>query len=211
MEMEGCAALDLELDMGEEMDWDVPLSTSEVDMDVDTLPDAPPSTSIAEDSPSATNKSSFTPTSASDSSLTPHVSGDPASQQTHNATPPAQLPRFDPRALLNPTAAIPTSTAKRPASSGEDGSRGRAEIVAPPGQVSLVERLHNVQERTASPAKRVKTDEQVKARSSGFGSGALDLGQGNGQYSQHSNGYHPTPQSTAVDLTMSKCNDVSWI
>ncbi|KAI8939997.1 hypothetical protein NX059_003720 [Plenodomus lindquistii] len=48
---------------------------------------------------------------------------------------------------------------KRPASSGgEDTERGRPDPTIA-GQVSLVERLHNVQERTASPAKRVKPNE----------------------------------------------------
>jgi hypothetical protein len=213
LNMESFNALDLELDMGDDMDCDLPVPSLEydMDMDVDVLQDTPSGTFAGANPSSATPpRSPFTPTSASasDTSLISHASGDPVSQQTNHATPSAQSPRFDPRALLNPTA--PPSTSKRPASSGEDADRGRTEI-APPGQVSLVERLHNVHERTASPAKRVKTDEQKKRASSGFGSGALDLGQGNGQHLQHSNGHHPVAKQTAVDLTMSKCDGVPLI
>jgi hypothetical protein len=131
-------------------------------------------------------------TTFSDTELTPHYPGEQAAQQ--NQTPPA-TPRFNPAALLNPKAA-----AKRPASSGEEAERGRSDP-AIAGQVSLVERLHNVQERTASPAKRVKTiDEQQrkKAPSNGahFGGGsALDL---------NKTGQTPGPLPTQVDLTMSK-------
>lgn len=72
--------------------------------------------------------------------LTAHVPGDNATHHTHGA--PAQQPlRFDPRALLNPSSSNP----KRPASSGNDTDRGRADPTIA-GQVSLVERLHNVQE-----------------------------------------------------------------
>jgi hypothetical protein len=204
-DMEGCDEFDLEFDMGDEMDCDLPVPSLEydIDMGVDVLQDAPPSSFEEASCPTTPPTSPFTSDSASDSDppLISHASGDSASQQTGQATPSVQPPRFDPRALLNPTA--PPSTSKRPASSGEDADRGRTDI-APPGQVSLVERLHNVHERTASPAKRVKTDEQKKRASSGFGSGALDLTQGNGQHLQHSNGHHPAAKSTAVDLTMSK-------
>jgi hypothetical protein len=109
--------------------------------------------------------------------LTEHVTGDAATHDNNNKspafqTPPtsqtffppqangsptAHTPRFDPRALLNPKSAA----AKRPASSGQDSERGRTEPTVT-GQVSLVERLHNVQERTASPAKRVKTEDPPK-------------------------------------------------
>lgn len=96
-------------------------------------------------------------TTLSDTELTPHFPGQQAAQQ--DQTPPA-TPRFDPAALLNPK-----SAPKRPASStGEETERGRADPTIS-GQVSLVERLHNVQERTASPAKRVKTaDEQQRGK-----------------------------------------------
>ena len=121
----------------------------------------------------------------------PQSLGEQAAQQ--NQTPPT-TPRFDPAALLNPR-----SAPKRPALSGEEVKRGRAESISP-GQVSLVERLHNVQERTASPAKRIKTtDEQqrkkVPSNSVQFGSNsALDLRQ---------NGHTSVPGSAQVDLTMS--------
>ena len=208
LNMESSNALDVELDVGDDMDCDLPMPSLECDvaMDVDALQGTPSGT-VGEANPTSATPpgSPFTPTSASasDTSLISHTSGDPASQQNH-ATPPAQPPRFDPRALLNPTA--PPSTSKRPASSGEDADRGRAEMVSP-GQLSLVERLHNVHERTTSPAKRVKTDEQKKRASSGFGSGALDLEQTNGQHLQHNNG-HTAAKPTAVDLTMSKCHEM---
>lgn len=119
--------------------------------------------------------------------LTPHSPGEQARQ---DQTPPA-TPRFDPAALLNPK-----SAPKRPASS--EGSE-RAEPTSA-GQVSLVERLHNVQERAASPAKRVKTaDEQRKKASSNGtnfnGGSALDL---------NKNRSAPVPPPPQVDLTMSK-------
>jgi hypothetical protein len=114
-----------------------------------------------------------------------------AAQQ--NQTPPA-TPRFDPAALLNPK-----SAAKRPASTAGGSESSGAEPTSA-GQVSLVERLHNVSERAASPAKRVKTTEeqQRKKPSNGasFGGGsALDLAQ---------NGGAPLPPPAQVDLTMSK-------
>jgi hypothetical protein len=124
--------------------------------------------------------------------LTPYLSGEQAAQQ--NQTPPA-TPRFDPAALLNPK-----SAGKRPASSGEETERGRADPTIA-GQVSLVERLHNVQERTASPAKRAKTvDEQRnKAPSSGahFGS--------NNSLDMNKKGHSTVPPPAQVDLTMSMC------
>lgn len=115
-----------------------------------------------------------------------------AAQQ--NQTPPA-TPRFDPATLLNPK-----SAAKRPASTSEGSESGRAESTSA-GQVSLVERLHNVQERAASPAKRVKTAEEQQRKKkpsngASFGGGsALDLNQ---------NGGAPLPPPAQVDLTMSK-------
>lgn len=115
-----------------------------------------------------------------------------------NQTPPA-TPRFDPKALLNPKAAT-----KRPASAEEGGESSNAGLAA--GQVSLVERLHNVQERAASPAKRVKTAEEQRKKKNesgaSFGRGsALDLGQ-NGGASLDQNGGPPLPPAQ-VDLTMS--------
>lgn len=117
----------------------------------------------------------------------PHVNNN-----TNPFAPVAQHPQFDPGALLNPR-----SASKRPASSGGDADRGRADPTIA-GQVSLVERLHNVQERTASPAKRVKTEEERKrtARYTSFhGGSALEL--------QNSNGQAQTQPGPAIDLTMS--------
>jgi hypothetical protein len=129
------------------------------------------------------------------------MSGDANPHPTYNnsGVPAPHTPSYDPGALLNPKAA----NAKRPASSGGDQDRGRAADHAFAGQVSLVERLHNVQERTSSPAKRVKTDENRKktANGSGFGGGsALEL--------QNSNGNVPAPQSgPVIDLTMGERPD----
>lgn len=90
---------------------------------------------------------------------------------------------------------------KRPASEEVAADRGREEPPLP-GQISLVERLHNVHERTASPSKRVKTDdERAKSRPhAAMGSGnALNL---------QTTSARPTPVSTPgpppIDLTMSK-------
>lgn len=127
---------------------------------------------------------------------------------THNnniaATHSPQPHQFNPSALLNPR----SSNSKRPASSGNDISadRGRPDPTIA-GQVSLVERLHNVQERTASPAKRVKTEEERRkppAASSNFGgSSALELQKSNGQ----SRG-QPGP---AIDLTMSDDDEIECV
>lgn len=119
-------------------------------------------------------------------------SSDSSKQPLHAAPGPGPI-RFDPRALLNPM------PGKRPA---EEADRGRAN--PPMGQVSLVERLHNVHERTASPAKRFKADNQRKNTSNGsnFGNGnALDLKQSNGQPPV---AQAPQTQGPAIDLTMSE-------
>jgi hypothetical protein len=119
----------------------------------------------------------------------------PEVMQQQNPNPSPQFQHFDARALLNPK-----TVSKRPATDQEQGlERGREDPSAV-GQVSLVERLHHVQERTSSPAKRARTqDEQKKAAKphAGFGSGgALDLNRNNQQSL-------PT-QGPAIDLTMSK-------
>ena len=112
-----------------------------------------------------------------------------------NSRPPPQTPGFDPAALLNPKAA-----SKRPAADAEP-ERGR-EDVTNGGQISLVERLHNVHERTSSPAKRPRTeDEQQKKgqlKANIGGGSALDLKKENGLPA-------PVPKAAAIDLTMSKC------
>jgi hypothetical protein len=129
--------------------------------------------------------------------LTVHAPGDVATHQNNNGTSTNQTPHYEPQALLNPNSA----NFKRPASSGGDAGRGRPEPTIA-GQVSLVERLHNVQERTASPAKRVKTEDprNQNANHSNFSGGsALGLQNPNGQ------ALPPLPQQgPPIDLTMSK-------
>lgn len=106
--------------------------------------------------------------------------------------------QFDPRALLNPR-----SVSKRPAAE-QESERGRESELGHelPGQVSLVERLHNVHERTASPAKKIKTDDDRTKKThspANFGAGALNMKkQTNGQDTQ------PPQSNLAIDLTMSK-------
>lgn len=130
-------------------------------------------------------------TTSSDNELTAHLSGEQAPQNSQAAT----TPRYDPTALLNPK-----SSSKRPATSSEPSVSSRSDT-ASAGQLSLVERLHNVHERAASPAKRVKTTEEQlhKKQSSNTsqfgGNGSLDLSK--------SNRSTPVPQTTKVDLTMS--------
>lgn len=130
--------------------------------------------------------------------LTAHVPDDTATPPNYNqATPAPQIQQFDPRSLLNPR----SSSSKRPASSGGEGDHGRTDPTIA-GQVSLVERLHNVQERTATPVKRVKTDDPRKQKSSRpnvSGGSALEF--------QTQSGQPPTSQpqqKPAIDLTMSK-------
>lgn len=114
-------------------------------------------------------------------------------QQNNIPLPSAQFQQFDPRALLNPK-----SVPKRPAVE-QELERGREVESETPGQVSLVERLHNVHERTASPAKRPRTDdEQKKKPQSNIGSGgALAL-------QQNKSGQPTSTAGPSIDLTMSK-------
>lgn len=121
-----------------------------------------------------------------------------ASQKPSPSPAPQYQPQqFDPRALLNPK-----SASKRPATEPEQ-ERGRetgnGEQLS--GQVSLVERLHNVHERTASPAKKIKTENDRKKQNNSpasFGAGALDL-------KNPSNGHAQVPPpGPPIDLTMSK-------
>jgi hypothetical protein len=128
--------------------------------------------------------------------LTEFLSGDAnhVNNNNNNVAPAPSVSHLNPSALLNPRSA----NSKRPASSGGDADRGRPDSTIA-GQVSLVERLHNVQERTASPAKRVKTEEDRKktANRQGFGGGsALEL--------QRTNGQVPPLSGPAIDLTMSE-------
>lgn len=185
-------SIDVDLDMGDSSGSD---ASSKSERAVCTPPechgyvDEPMTDFYANDS--------FTPQPVE---LTAPLSGDASArpnQNNNNDTPTPQMPTFDPRALLNPKAAA----SKRPASSGGDHDRGRTDPTIA-GQVSLVERLHNVQERTASPAKRVKTDENRKklANGSSFG-GSSALGLQN----QNINGHTHPQQAPAIDLTMSAC------
>lgn len=116
---------------------------------------------------------------------------DNVTQQSNNLRSTPQIPSFDPRALLNPK-----SLAKRPAANHEP-ERGREEFLTS-GQASLVERFHHVQERTASPAKRIRTEEEHKsAVKPQLGSGgALDLDSSRQQQASPA-------QSSTIDLTMS--------
>jgi len=125
--------------------------------------------------------------------LTGDLPGD-ADRVNNNNNNVAPTPQFSPTALLNPR----SLASKRPASSGSDLDRGRTDPTIA-GQISLVERLHNVQERTASPAKRIKTDEDRKksAHRQGFNGGSsLELQKTGGQASAQT--------EPSIDLTMSK-------
>ncbi|EMD62368.1 hypothetical protein GGP41_002105 [Bipolaris sorokiniana] len=127
--------------------------------------------------------------------------GEITTHHNNSHGPPAsQIAQFDPRALLNPKAVNP----KRPASSSGDSDRGRIEP-SNIGQVSLVERLHNIQERTASPAKRFKTGEvqtNTPHRTNFSGGSALDL-----RYQQNSPVASLPQQKPSIDLTMSDDED----
>ncbi|QRC96449.1 hypothetical protein JI435_433690 [Parastagonospora nodorum SN15] len=113
----------------------------------------------------------------------------------------APTPQFSPTALLNPR----SLASKRPASSGSDLDRGRTDPTIA-GQISLVEQLHNVQERTASPAKRIKTDEDRKKSThrQGFNGGSsLEL--------QKTSSQAPSQTGPSIDLTMSDDDDVQLV
>ena len=165
---------------------DTPMLTPADSLPYDSLPEVPFTCSLPE--------------------LTAHVPGDTATPHNHNhnhnpTTPAPQVPQFDPRSLLNPR----SSTAKRPASSGGEADHGRTDPTIA-GQVSLVERLHNVQERTVTPVKRVKTEDPRKLKGNrpnvgggGGGGSALDFQSQPGQ----SSAPQPKP-GPAIDLTMSK-------
>lgn len=133
-------------------------------------------------------------TAARASDVPPPMTRPETAQQQHdNLKSSPRFQQFDARALLNPK-----SVSKRPATDQEqEQGRGR-EDPATAGQISLVERLHHVQERTASPAKRAKTEDEHKKAAkthAGFGGGsALDLNRNKQAL--------PT-QGPAIDLTMS--------
>lgn len=120
------------------------------------------------------------------------VHHDSVTRQSNSLRATPNISQFDPRTLLNPK-----SSAKRPATNQEP-ERGR-EDSSTTGQSSLVERFHHVQERTASPAKRIRSkDEQKKAvKSQIAGGGSLDL--------EPNRQKQATPaQVSTIDLTMSK-------
>ncbi|KAH6417827.1 hypothetical protein HBI59_251430 [Parastagonospora nodorum] len=104
--------------------------------------------------------------------LTGDLLGD-ADRVNNNNNNVAPTPQFSPTALLNPR----LLASKRSALSSSDLNRGRTNPTIA-SQISLVKQLHNVQERTASPAKRIKTDKDRKKSThrQGFnGSSSLKL------------------------------------
>ncbi|KAH5184303.1 hypothetical protein HBH77_178430 [Parastagonospora nodorum] len=106
-----------------------------------------------------------------------------------------------PTALLNPR----SLASKRPASSSSDLNRGRTDPTIA-GQISLVKQLHNVQERTASPAKRIKTDENRKKSThrQGFNSSSsLEL--------QKTSSQAPSQTGPSINLTISDDDDVQLV
>ncbi|KAF2713288.1 hypothetical protein K504DRAFT_461842 [Pleomassaria siparia CBS 279.74] len=130
----------------------------------------------------------------------PRKRGDSAAQpQTHGYQPQFGQYTYDPRTLLHPR-----SMSKRPAvepqpSAEQDGGQDDPTIA---GQVSLVERLHNVHDRAHSPAKRIKTeDERKKSRQLHMGGGST--------LAPDSTNHTPAPSPPtasnggAIDLTMS--------
>ncbi|KAH6078889.1 hypothetical protein HBI65_220940 [Parastagonospora nodorum] len=132
--------------------------------------------------------------------LTGDLPGD-ADRVNNNNNNVAPTPQFSPTALLNPR----SLASKRPASSGSDLNRGRTNPTIA-GQISLVEQLHNVQERTASPAKRIKTDEDRKKSThcQGFnGSSSLKL--------QKTSSQAPSQTGPSIDLTISDNNNVQLV
>ncbi|KAH3957945.1 hypothetical protein HBI26_252360 [Parastagonospora nodorum] len=132
--------------------------------------------------------------------LTGDLPGD-ADRVNNNNNNVAPTPQFSPTALLNPR----SLASKRPASSGSDLDRGRTDPTIA-GQISLVEQLHNVQERTASPAKRIKTDEDRKKSThrQGFNGGSsLEL--------QKTSSQAPSQTGPSIDLTMSDDDDVQLV
>jgi hypothetical protein len=106
-------------------------------------------------------------------------------------------PAYDPTALLNPKAPV-----KRPATDPSNSQDDASEC----GQISLVERLHNVHQRTASPAKRARTDsdhqQKQPPKSSIQGGSTLDLQRENNPPASI------RPEASTIDLTMSECNSI---
>lgn len=122
--------------------------------------------------------------------------GNTAQRQDNRAT--ATPPAYDPASLLNPK--LPVKRPARDSVSTEDNASDH-------GQISLVERLHNVHQRTASPAKRARTDNEHQQKqlpkSSIQGGSTLNL-----QRENNTPSASIQSQSTAIDLTMSKCRSI---
>ncbi|KAH5049652.1 hypothetical protein HBI73_247600 [Parastagonospora nodorum] len=132
--------------------------------------------------------------------LTGDLPGD-ADRVNNNNNNVAPTPQFSPTALLNPQ----SLASKRPASSSSDLNRRRTDPTIA-SQISLVKQLHNVQERTASPAKRIKTDEDRKKSThrQGFnGSSSLKL--------QKTSSQAPSQTGPSIDLTISDDNNVQLV
>ncbi|KAF2639682.1 DNA repair protein rad5 [Massarina eburnea CBS 473.64] len=127
--------------------------------------------------------------------------------------PQFQFSSFDPRALLNPQPPLNPQT-KRPAQDPASDIRGSDSPAtsASAGQYSLVERLHNVQGRTASPAKRPRIDDgtenkpAINHHPSGSGS-ALNLNGSKQATPAPTPSLAPQAQASAIDLTMSDEED----
>ncbi|KAH6134253.1 hypothetical protein HBI68_245820 [Parastagonospora nodorum] len=113
----------------------------------------------------------------------------------------APTPQFSPTALLNPR----SLASKRPASSGSDLNRGRTDPTIA-SQISLVKQLHNVQKRTASPAKRIKTnkDRKKSTHRQGFNSSSsLEL--------QKTSSQAPSQTGPSINLTISNDDDIQLV
>lgn len=127
----------------------------------------------------------------------------PGGAAAQNGTAPEQAPAaqaaFDPRALLNPRAP------KRPVSDTQSDRGQGAEDAGQTGQLSLVERLHNVHYRADSPAKRAKTDGDVNSRqhTSVQGGSTLQVNPPPGVSAPFPPPQIPELQTPAIDLTMS--------
>ncbi|KAF2467366.1 uncharacterized protein BDR25DRAFT_235023 [Lindgomyces ingoldianus] len=121
---------------------------------------------------------------------------DTPKHQDNRVVPQVQHP-YNPRALLNQK-----SAPKRPATDDADPA------ALATGQMAFIERMHNVHERTASPSKRMRTEDERKQQKpqpsvqsgGGGGGGGLNLNSQNGQAQSAS---LPVP----IDLTLSDDDD----
>ncbi|KAH5838070.1 hypothetical protein HBI88_096660 [Parastagonospora nodorum] len=132
--------------------------------------------------------------------LTGDLLGD-ADRVNNNNNNVALTLQFSPTALLNPQ----SLASKRPALSSSDLNRRRTDPTIA-SQISLVEQLHNVQERTASPAKQIKTNEDCKKSThcQGFnGSSSLKL--------QKTSSQALLQTGPSINLTISDDNNVQLV